>query len=165
MNPRLRTALILAGIAVAAYVGYRWWQNRNASSSQGLGSNLGSVGYLVGGSTGPSSGLNYYAASPNITLNEPVTSPPPGRQFLFLPPATRVPPIIGAGDQIVPGSNNVQNLSWTNTGQKWSAATLANKLQVPISSLRATNAQAQKALKNPKALMPKGSKFTYQKAA
>lgn len=74
MDKRLKTGLILAGIAVAAYLAYRWYQNRQ-SNSQGLGANLNSATpELVAGSSGPSSGLNYYAGSTTVDITEPVTS-------------------------------------------------------------------------------------------
>lgn len=77
MDKRLKTALILVGVAVAVYLGYRWYQNRQ-SSSQGLGSNLNSAApELVAGSSGPSSGLNYYAGSTTVDITEPVTSQKP----------------------------------------------------------------------------------------
>lgn len=79
MDKRLKTALILAGVAVAVYLGYRWYQNRQ-SNSQGLGANLNSAApELVAGSSGPSSGLNYYAGSTTVDITEPVTSTQHGK--------------------------------------------------------------------------------------
>jgi hypothetical protein len=90
MNPRLRTALIIAGIAVAAYLGYRWWSNRQDSS--GLGANLNSVApELIGGSAGPSSGLTYNAGSTTVNLTEPVSTSTSGTQPVIRP----FPPVPG----------------------------------------------------------------------
>lgn len=96
MDKRFKTILTIAGIAIAAYLAYRWYENRKGSS-QGLGSNLGSVGYLVGGSTGPSSGLNYYAGATNVTVQQPLTSGGHPQQFV---PGSQV--ILGQGDLIRP---------------------------------------------------------------
>lgn len=105
MNPRLRTALIIAGIAVAAYLGYRWWQNRQGSS-QGLGANLNSVApEMVAGSTGPESGLNYYAGSTTVNLTEPVSTSTSGLGTItpgIIAPRLR-PPFIGPDGKIIPG--------------------------------------------------------------
>jgi hypothetical protein len=77
-----KTLLIIAAVAVAAYLGYRWYENKKANASGtnsptgALGTNLNSVApELVGGSTGPSVGPAL--SSPvNITLNENVAPPP-----------------------------------------------------------------------------------------
>lgn len=89
MNAKQKKAVLLIAIAAAAYLGYRWWSNRQSSSSgTGLGANLNSLApALVAGSTGPQSGLNYYAGSTAIYVTQPVnqsaskssttTNPPP----------------------------------------------------------------------------------------
>lgn len=74
MDNRVKTALIVVGIAVAAYLGYRWWENRKASGSPtgALGTNLNSVApELIGGSSGPNSGLDYSPQPANVTVNYP----------------------------------------------------------------------------------------------
>ena len=107
MNPRLKTALIIAGLAVAAYLGYRWWENRSGSSG-GLGANLNSAApELIAGSSGPDSGLDYNAGSTtlNITENVPNTTvpgakgigdpsgPPVPANYKPKPPIRRKPPV------------------------------------------------------------------------
>lgn len=71
MDSRLKTPLIIGGIAVAAYLIYRWWQNRNSGGGTGtLGTNLNSVApELIAGSSGPNSGLTQNP--PSITVNYP----------------------------------------------------------------------------------------------
>lgn len=74
MNKNLRITLILAALAVAGYLGYRWWQNRQASASPtgSFGSNLNSVApELVGGSAGPSAG-----PAVDLPINITLTSQP-----------------------------------------------------------------------------------------
>ena len=64
----MRTILVIGVLVVGAYFAYRWLENRN-SSGTGLGSNLDSATpELVAGSSGPDSGLNYYAGNTNVTL-------------------------------------------------------------------------------------------------
>lgn len=61
MSKNMKTTLLLASVAVALYLGWRWYENRQATSSSDtgnvtgtLGSNLNSIAPdLVGGSTGP----------------------------------------------------------------------------------------------------------------
>lgn len=57
LSKNSKTLFILAGVAVVAYLAYRWYKSRAASSGAsggGLGSNLNSVApELVAGSTGP----------------------------------------------------------------------------------------------------------------
>lgn len=74
MNAKQKKVVILIAIAAAAYLGYRWWSNRQSNSSgTGLGANLNSLApALVAGSTGPQSGLNYYAGSTSIYVTQPV---------------------------------------------------------------------------------------------
>lgn len=60
-------------------------------------------------------------------------------------------------------SSSAPAYSWTNTGQKWSAEQLAKELGIPLNELQGTNQQAINAIKNPKATMRKGAKFTYSK--
>lgn len=71
MDKRLKTPLILVAVAVAAYLGYRWWQNRSSGGGTGtLGTNLNSVApELIAGSSGPDSGLTQNP--PSITVNYP----------------------------------------------------------------------------------------------
>lgn len=102
-----KTPLILAGIAVAAYLAYRWWQSRqSASPTGGLGTNLNSVApELVGGSSGPDSGITYSPPSPTISITEPVDTeganpvnhpkppPPPHRGKLHGKPIQGRPPV------------------------------------------------------------------------
>ena len=73
MSKRMRVILILIAVAVAGYLAYRWWQNRQGNSTgSGLGANLNSAApELVGGSSGPDSGLNYYQGSTPITIDLP----------------------------------------------------------------------------------------------
>ena len=72
MNKNVRIILIVGAVAIAGYLAYRWWQNRSSGSGGSLGANLNSAApELVGGSTGPNSGLNYYAGSTPITIDLP----------------------------------------------------------------------------------------------
>lgn len=80
MNKRTKIILIAVGVAVAAYLAYRWYRNRQAGSNQsptgGLGTNLNSVApELVGGSAGPAVGPAL-SAPININLTEQVAPPP-----------------------------------------------------------------------------------------
>lgn len=82
----------LAAAVVAAYFGYRWYQNRQAANAASgtstaagsqLGTNLNSTAPdLVAGSQGPNSGLSYYAGQTQVTLSQPASQtavqPSPG---------------------------------------------------------------------------------------
>lgn len=77
-NKALRTTLILAAVAVAAYFAYQWWQNRGASAAAGggvtLGTNLNSVmPDLSAGATGPESGIQTPGTSETVNINVPST--------------------------------------------------------------------------------------------
>jgi hypothetical protein len=77
MDKKAKTTLILAGVAVAAYLAYRWYMNKqaNSQSTGQLGSNLNSVApALIGGSSGPTSGLSYYAGATNVYTAAPVST-------------------------------------------------------------------------------------------
>ncbi len=57
----VKILIVVAVLAVAAYFGYQWWENRQANNDgnliPGAGSNLNSPApNLVGGSAGPNSG-------------------------------------------------------------------------------------------------------------
>lgn len=77
MSKRTRTILIVIGVAVAAYLAYRWYSNRNSGSpvnspTGSLGTNLNSIApELVAGSTGPTSGLVYNQAPTTVNLTLP----------------------------------------------------------------------------------------------
>lgn len=78
LKKEAKTTLILAAVAVAAYLGYRWYMNKQAANqgSGSLGSNLNSVApALIGGSTGPTSGLTYYAGATNVFTAAPISTP------------------------------------------------------------------------------------------
>lgn len=67
----MRTFLIIAVLAVAAYFAYEWYINRQSTTGGSLGANLNSVApELVGGSTGPNSGLTYNQGSTYVYLTE-----------------------------------------------------------------------------------------------
>jgi hypothetical protein len=77
MDKKLKTTLILAGVAVAAYLIYRHMKNSqsNSTGTSQLGTNLNSVApALIAGSSGPSSGLNYYAGSTTVYTAAPVST-------------------------------------------------------------------------------------------
>jgi predicted negative regulator of RcsB-dependent stress response len=77
LNKNTKIILIVLGVAVAGYLAYRWYQSKQAAnqSSTGLGSNLNSVApALVAGSTGPQSGLNYYAGATNLFVTQPISA-------------------------------------------------------------------------------------------
>lgn len=78
MNKRTRIILIVVGLAVAAYLAYRWYAAKSSSTATGnatLGTNLNSVApELIAGSSGPSSGLNYTAPATTIYLTMPTTT-------------------------------------------------------------------------------------------
>lgn len=75
MKKEQKLVLILLAVAVGGYLVLRWWENRQSGSNEtGLGTNLNSMPTaLIGGSTGPQSGLNYYAGATNVYVSEPVT--------------------------------------------------------------------------------------------
>ena len=79
MSKRTRTVLIVIAVAVAAYLVYRWWSNRQSSGTTdttGLGSNLNSLApELVAGSAGPSSGLTYTPGNTQVDLTLPGGGP------------------------------------------------------------------------------------------
>lgn len=114
LDDRAKTALILAGIAVAAYLGYRWWKNRSSSeASSGLGANLNSVApALVGGSTGPDSGLDYTAPTINVSDSAPVTSGGQASGGVTTPPAGGGPRSAPTGFSVTPHPGLV-NIGWT----------------------------------------------------
>lgn len=79
MNKQTKILLLVAGVAVAGYFVWKWWQNRqangNTSPTGSLGTNLNSVApELVGGSSGPDVGPAV-AMPLNITLQETVARP------------------------------------------------------------------------------------------
>jgi hypothetical protein len=73
MSKNMRMVLIVAALAVVAYIAYRWYENKQAQNAQpgsqttATGTNLNSVApELVGGSTGPSIGPALQAP---VTIN------------------------------------------------------------------------------------------------
>lgn len=79
---------LLGILAVGGYFVYRYYENNGGSLSPtgALGTNLNSIApELVGGSAGPSSGLDYYAGSTTINISEPSNSS-------AVPPSTTVTP-------------------------------------------------------------------------
>lgn len=73
MNAKQKKVVLAIAAVAAAYLAYRWWSNRQSNGPTGLGTNLNSLPTaLVGGSTGPQSGLNYYAGSTSIYVTQPV---------------------------------------------------------------------------------------------
>lgn len=81
MKKNTKVILWVAALAVAAYLGYRWWKGRQGGSADSptgsLGANLNSVApELVGGSSGPSVGP---AVSMPLTiqLTQPAVSTQP----------------------------------------------------------------------------------------
>lgn len=69
MKVNSRTLLIIGALAVAGYLGYRWWANRQSGGQ--LGANLNSVApEMIAGS---SSGVTYVGGSTTVNLEEPVT--------------------------------------------------------------------------------------------
>lgn len=101
MSKRTRIVLIVAALAVAAYLVYRWYVNRqsgSANNTSGLGSNLNSVApELVGGSSGPDSGLNYYGGTTTVNLSMPQTTgaqsgPPASSNGFHVNPKTHIIP-------------------------------------------------------------------------
>lgn len=75
MKKEQKLILILVAVAAGGYLILRWWENRQSGSNEtGLGTNLNSLpSALVAGSTGPQSGLNYYAGATNVYVSENVT--------------------------------------------------------------------------------------------
>jgi hypothetical protein len=80
MSKQTKTLLIVGAVAIAAWLAWRWYKNRQANTSPSptgaTGTNLNSVApELIGGSSGPSVGPA--VSTPiNITLNE-ASAPPP----------------------------------------------------------------------------------------
>jgi hypothetical protein len=100
MKKQTRIILIVAAVAVAGYLGWRWWQNRQQGGGTGqLGTNLNSIApALVAGSTGPQSGLNYYAGSTTVYFSEPITQTAKGggrtNNVTHVPDTWRTHPLI-----------------------------------------------------------------------
>lgn len=90
MNKKTKTVLIAVAVAGAVYLIYKWYVGRQSGGGgTQLGTNLNSIApELIGGSTGPQSGLNYYAGATNIYVTEqltqsnPVKSPVPAHKGL-----------------------------------------------------------------------------------
>lgn len=81
LDAKQKKLLLIGAVAVAAYLAYRWYQSRQQSnnSSGQLGTNLNSVApALIGGSSGPSSGLNYYAGTTEVYTSNPISQPSGG---------------------------------------------------------------------------------------
>lgn len=99
MNDKQKKVILVIGLAVAAYLGYRWYVNRQSNGPTGLGTNLNSLpSALVGGSTGPQSGLNYYAGATTIYVTEPVTQNSKGSTVSNQPPKPHgIPPGVNPG--------------------------------------------------------------------
>ena len=110
LKKEAKTTLILAGVAVAAYLAYRWYMNKQAANqgSGSLGSNLNSVApALIGGSAGPTSGLTYYAGATNVYTAAPISSP--------ASPTTTTTPTAPTG-----------------SGRRWPVGTGSNMLPTPV---------------------------------
>lgn len=77
MPKNTRTILIVVVLAVAAYLVYRWYQNKQAAqqaaqqsaNNSTLGTNLNSVN--PDAFAGSSSGVTYYQGSTNVEVEEP----------------------------------------------------------------------------------------------
>lgn len=79
MSKRTKVILIVAALVVTAYLAYRYYTNKQQAqqnnNTSGLGSNLNSVApEMVGGSSGPDSGLNYYGGTTVVDLSMPQTN-------------------------------------------------------------------------------------------
>lgn len=75
LSKNMKTTLIVGGCAIAAYLIYKWYMNSQSSSSannSALGTTLTG---LSAGSSGPESGLFYYAAPTDIYTMYPSTTP------------------------------------------------------------------------------------------
>lgn len=98
-KPSTKTILIIVVLAIAAYLIYRWYTNRNsentADNSQSYGANLNSVAPDMSSATGPDSGLNYTAPTDEVTINLP-----DGSQSVSNPPE---PPRVGTPVKRPPG--------------------------------------------------------------
>lgn len=74
MDKKTKAILILGAVLVGGYLALRWWENRQGGGGGQLGTNLNSVApALIAGSTGPQSGLNYYAGNTTLYVTEQVT--------------------------------------------------------------------------------------------
>lgn len=90
MSKGWKTVIIVGAVAVAAYLAWRWYQNRQASTPGGgqLGTNLNSIApFLVGGSSGPTA---QPAVNVPVNINYTATAPPPETP--------------DAGDQMIPAN-------------------------------------------------------------
>lgn len=84
ISKQQRVILIVAVLAVGAYLAYRWYENREASQSTSTSTSNGSTGSalgtnldsadLSGAVTGADSGLNYSAGTYDIMVSQPTTS-------------------------------------------------------------------------------------------
>lgn len=74
MDKKTKTILLVVGLAVGAWIAYSWWSNRQSGTGGQLGTNLNSIApELIGGSTGPNSGLTYNAGAINLYYTAPIS--------------------------------------------------------------------------------------------
>lgn len=77
MNKTAKMAIIIGVVAVAGFLAWRWWQQRQAATPGGgqLGTNLNSIApELVGGSSGP---VAQPAFDVPVNISVSSSSPPP----------------------------------------------------------------------------------------
>lgn len=173
---KYRTPILLGVAAVALYFGYRWYKNRQSGSAQGnagsgLGSNLNSVApELIAGSSGPASGLNYYAGSTVVDLAQQspqsatVTPPSPGQPMMDggQPQPTDTEPDQDTGTvpgKWVPPTNDTVKPGTVPPTTKSGPATSVNAARTMPRSLNTAPHSTSMAVKRTPLVMPRKRKI------
>lgn len=175
MSKRTKIILIVLALAAAAYLVYRWYENNQANSTTGntglssgtsgdsLGSNLNSVApELAAGSSGPDSGLNYYAG--NTTVNLPTLPNGESATSTTTTSGTPVTSTPTATEVVVP---NVVNQSLVTAQQNMTKAGLTSTASGPKTTKKGQTRVVTKENPGAGAKVTKGSSvtLTYKVAA
>jgi hypothetical protein len=75
LDSKQKKIALAVALVIGAYLAYRYLSGKKSGNSSALGTNLNSVpAELIGGSSGPDSGLNYYAGDTTVNVTEDITS-------------------------------------------------------------------------------------------
>lgn len=124
MNKKTKTALILGGLAVAAYLIYKWYENRQANNSTSsgtgqLGSNLNST--LTSLNAGPQTNVTtFYEGTSSQSTGSPITSS--GTSTTGSSGGTTTPPPVTSGNGSSSGNGSNVLSWWTPAGGQQSGS-------------------------------------------